>query len=260
IGADFRLEVTGMFGQIVSESVSSYSGGSWVAVSGADMDSANDLNEREVRVSAASISGASAIDFVAETTDWNSRKDVATALPSGSRAIQTMVNMISPESWIIDGGTNAQASAMSYQRKLFYDGVNIWSFYWDGSNTVYRYSTDGGQTWSTTVGAFSTAAVNEASMWYDSAGSTVYVVGDSGSATQNVYVQKGAISPSTHVITWQPSDSLIGVSSQSLGGKDSFISLDASGYVWLLSSNLSSISPDVYQLSAWRSTAGGGAS
>ncbi|OGS43388.1 MAG: hypothetical protein A3K76_05405 [Euryarchaeota archaeon RBG_13_57_23] len=260
IGADFRVEVKGMFGQIVSEVVSSYSAGSWVAVSGADMDADNDLNEMEVRVSAASISGASAIDFVVETTDWNARKDVATAFPSGSRAVQTMVNMISPESWIIDGGTNAQATAMSYQRKLFYDGTNIWSFYWDGSNTVYKYSMDGGQTWSSGVRAFSTAAVNEVSIWYDSANSAVYAIGDSGSATRNVYVQKGTVSPSTHAITWQPSDSSIIVSSQSIGGKNSFISLDASGYVWLLSSNLTSVAPDTYGLTAWISSAAGSTS
>lgn len=253
IGAEFRIEIRGMFGEIVSKSVSSYSSGSWIAVTGADLDAANDLDEMELRVSAASVSGASAIDFIIETTDWRSRKDYATSVPSGSRALPTMINAISPLSWIIDGGTNAQATALSYQRKLFYDGVNIWSFYWDGSNTVYRYSTDGGQTWSATVRAFSTVAVNEASVWYDSAGSTVYVVGDSGSATRNVYVQMGTVSPSTHAISWQPSDSLVSVSSVSLGGKNTFVTQDAAGYVWLLSSNLSSTSPDIYQLSVCRS-------
>jgi hypothetical protein len=228
-----------------------------VAVGGADIAAMNDLNELEIGVSASSISGASAIQFVIETTDWSGLRDAATAVPSGTRAVRSMVNLISPDSWIIDGGANAQASAMSYQRKLFYDGVNIWSFYWDGANTVYRYTTDGGQTWSATSRAFSANGVNEASIWYDSAGGVVYEVGDRSAASRDVQVRKGTVAPASHTITWTSNDQALRVSSANLGGKNAFISMDASGYLWVLSSNLSSTTPDMYQLTAFKSQSTG---
>jgi hypothetical protein len=142
---------------------------------------------------------------------------------------------------------------MSYQRKLFYDGTNFWSFYWDGSNTVYKYSTNGGQTWTAGGSVFKTSGVNEVSIWYDSANNAVYAVGDTSTASLNVYVQKGAVTPSTSSISWAKSDENPSVSTNSLAGKNAFISRDASGYVWILSSDLTQTSPARYDLTSLQS-------
>jgi len=167
------------------------------------------------------------------------------------------VSTINPEGWFIeDPTTSALATAMSYQRKLFHDGTNFWSFYWDGTSTVYRYSTSNGATWSSTSVAFKTAGVNEVSVWYDGANQIVYAVGDTSTASTSIYFQRGTVDPAAHTITWASSDSTMATSANSLGGKNTFICKDAAGYLWVLSSNLTNpASPVRFDLSAFRSTA-----
>ncbi|MBU0624196.1 MAG: hypothetical protein KJ672_05060, partial [Candidatus Thermoplasmatota archaeon] len=246
IGADYLVEIKGLDGEIRSKTLMSYGSDRWNVVPGSVINAANDLHEIELGILSAQISGSSSWDYVVETTDWNGRSDLATSVPQGTRA------------WVIDGTTTSpDATAMSYQRKLFYDGTNFWSFYWDGTDTVYKYSTDSGVTWTVGGSVFKTSGVNEASIWWDSSNSVVYVVGDTSGAKKEVEVQKGTVSPATHAITWQASDAKIKASDLDLGGKNTFISVDASGYVWLLSSNLTSTSPNIYQLTAWRSSSTG---
>jgi hypothetical protein len=98
--------------------------------------------------------------------------------------------------------------------------------------------------------------VNEASIWWDSANSAVYVVGDTSAASLNVRLQKGVVTPATHTISWAGGpDKTLAVSSNVLGGKNTFISRDASGYIWVMSSNCTSTVPARYDLSAFRSSA-----
>ncbi|HXK36911.1 MAG TPA: hypothetical protein VJ553_05000, partial [Candidatus Paceibacterota bacterium] len=221
------------------------------------LDAAKDLQRLELSVGSASIGGASSIEFIVETTDWQLHSDLATAVPLGTRAVDPMfVSTLNPEGWIIEDPTSsALATAMSYQRKLFHDGTNFWSFYWDGTNTVYRYSTDNGASWSSTSVAFKTAAVNEVSVWYDGANHVVYAVGDTSAASTSIYIQRGTVDPATHTITWASSDSTPAASANSLGGKNTFICKDAAGYVWVLAGNLTNaISPVRYDLSAFISS------
>jgi len=192
---------------------------------------------------AAQISGSSSWDYVVETTDWNGRSDLSTSVPQGTRA------------WIIDGTTTSpDATAMSYQRKLFHDGTNFWSFYWDGTNTVYRYSANNGVTWSAALTAFKTTGVNEISIWFDQAANIVYAVGDTSDATDHVYVQRGAVAPATPAITWAGTDENPTVSSIVMDGKHTYICKDASGYLWILATNHTGTSPPRYDMSAIRST------
>ncbi len=245
LGADYMVEVKGLDGEIVSRSLMSYGSGRWNVVAGSSISAANDLHQLELGILTAQISGSSSWDYVVETTDWSGRFDISTSVPQGTRA------------WIIDGTTTSpDATAMSYQRKIFYDGTNLWSFYWDGSDTVYKYSTDLGVTWTVGGTVFKTAGAKEASIWWDAANSAVYVVADISTASLNVRLQKGTVTPATHTINWVGgADRTLAVSSNVLGGKNAFISRDASGYIWVMSSNCTSTAPARYDLSAFKSTA-----
>ena len=257
VGAEYKIEVKGLDGNVRTKELYSYSSGQWSLVPGVSVLAENDMQRIEMSVSSSSISGSSSIDFIVETTDWRTRTDVATSVPLPSRSVDSQLAASSGfESWIIDGAaTSASATAMSYQRKLFHDGTNFWSMYWDGTNTVARYSADNGVTWSTTTSVFLTAGVNEVSVWYDEANYIVYAIGDRSVASRNVYLQRGDVSPATHTITWSASDRTLSASSNNLGAKNTFISKDPSGYIWVMSSNLTQTLPPAYDLSVFRSGA-----
>ncbi len=246
IGADQRVEIKGLFGRITSATFYHFyqSSASWVASSD-PVDAAKDEHRIEIGVAAASL-GSSQIDFIVETTSWKGPGDLATFDPSS----------MSPttRTWLVDPGvTSPYATSMSYQRKMFYDGINYWSFYFDGANTVHKYSTDGAA-WNYCGRVFTTSGVNETSVWFDASSGMVYAVGDTSSATQNVPVQAGSVDPAGHTISWLASDSNASVSRLPLAGKNTFISKDASGFLWILSSNLTQVNPQrVLQLSAFRS-------
>jgi hypothetical protein len=244
IGADYLVEIKGLDGEIRSKTLMSYGSDRWDVVPGSVINAANDLHEIELGILSAQISGSSSWDYVVETTDWNGRSDLSTSVPQGTRA------------WVIDGTTTSpDATAMSYQRKLFYDGTNFWSFYWDGTDTVYKYSTDNGVTWTVGGTVFKTSGVNEPSIWWDSSNSVVYVVGDTSTASVNVRLQRGVVTPATHSISWAGGqDKTLAVSSNVLASKNAFISRDASGYIWVMSSNCTSAAPAKYDLSAFRSS------
>lgn len=254
IGADYMIEIRGLQGNITSRSLMVYAGGQW-SYDSADILAANDEQRIEVGIDAVSLGGSSSIDFIIETTDWTQRVDYATAVPQGTRALPVgLLGGADLDSWIIDASsTSSAATAMSYQRKLFYDGINFWSFFWDGANTRYKWSADGGKTWSTSAGAFSSAGVNKASVWYDAGTQSVYIVGDTDVASTNVKVRKGTVDPVAHTITWTSNDINLRTSTLSLGGKNTYITRDLSGYIWVVSSNLTSSPPPRYALSVFRS-------
>lgn len=257
VGADYLVEVKGLDGEIRSKALYSFVSGHWSAVSGAAVLAGNDRQQIELSVSSSSLSGSSSIDYVVETTDWRARADVASSVPMPSRsAANAFATSPGIDTWVVDGSTtSASATSMSYQRKLFYDGVNFWSLYWDGTNTIARYSTDAGRTWSATSRVFVTAGVNEASVWFDSSTNVAYAVGDRSVASRNIYVQRGIVSPATSTITWSATDRTLAASSASLGSKHTFISKDSSGYIWVVSSNCTQTLPTRYDLSVFRSSA-----
>ncbi len=244
IGADQKIVIKGLFGSITSERIYDYSAGSWVE-SPAGVLAAKDERRIEISVAASSINGSSSIDFIIETTSWKGRADLATFDPNHMTS--------STRTWVVDpGSTTPYATSMSYQRKMMYDGVNSWSFFFDGTNTVYKYSTDGGQTWVFGGQVFSTSGVNETSIWYDNETSTVYAVGDISLATRTIFIQTGTVDPSAHSIVWAAKDASLNTSSIALAGKNTFISKDAAGFLWVLSSN-NTVAGASYQLSAFRS-------
>ncbi len=253
IGADYKVEIKGLNGEMTSTALMSYGSGRWNVVAGAVIDAANDLHQLELGVLAAQISGSSSWDYVVETTDWSGRQDLASSVPIGTRG------------WPVQSGLPLQGlDATSYpgQRKIFYDGTNQWSFYFDGTDTVCRYSTDGGQTWNTPLTGSSPfvgvpGGVIFASIWYDSANSAVYVVGDKASNGKDLMVINGTVNPGTHTISWLTGGALaMTVSANNLGSKYSSICKDVSGYLWVLASNKTGAAGP-YDLSAFRSVSTG---
>ncbi len=236
IGAEYMVEVVGQFGEIVSESLYAYDG-SWTRVI-TPIEAANDLQRIEIGVLAPSLGGDTTIDFIIETTDWKKRTDVAASDEFLMSAVSGGL-LSDTRSWIVDSTANTvYATSMSYQRKMFYDGTNFWSLYWDGAHTQCRYSDDGGETWSSDGRAFSTSGVNKTSLWYDAVNYTVYVVGDTSSSTQDVYLRKGVVTPSpTPSITWG-TETPLQISTYPTSNKNAFISRDSSGYIWVAATSL----------------------
>ncbi|MBN1678457.1 MAG: zinc ribbon domain-containing protein [Candidatus Thermoplasmatota archaeon] len=247
IGADQKIEVKGLFGRITSMKEFDYSSssGSWIE-SAEQVDAAKDDRRIEVSVSTLSLGGSVDIDFIVETTSWQGRCDLAVFDPSSMSA--------STRSWTVDSPTtSAYATSMSYQRKMLYDGVNLWSFFFNGTDTVHKYSVDDGWTWTLAGPVFTTPGVNETSIWYDPSASKVYAVGDTSSETTNVSIQVGTVDALAHTISWTAGDFSLQTSSYALAGKNTYVSKDANGYLWLLSSNRSQLVQS-YQLSAFMSS------
>lgn len=254
IGADHMIEVLGINGRITSSSSWNFSGGNWIQSSVVVL-SAKDYSQIEIGVDSILVNGRQDIDFIAEATCWKDEFDRACYNPTGTRTITAHIaGNAHIESWVGGISTSSLATSMSYQRKLFWDGTNFWSFYFDGSDTVCKYSDTGGTTWTSRGAVFTTTGVTEASVWYDSVNNVVYAVGDTGTASSNVYIQKGTVTPSTHSIAWATSDSTLTTSTYSLAGKNTFISRDASGYIWVMSANCTATTPASYDLSVFKST------
>jgi hypothetical protein len=252
IGADYMIEVLGLNGEITSKSILEFASESWNHVSGTIL-AANDEQQIELSVSAASILGASSLDFIIEMTDWRGWSDIATSAPQGTRS----ADMPGTRAWIVDNTINSAAStATSNQRKLFFDGVNFWSVYVDGTDTVARYSTDG-MSWTSDGRIFRTGGVAMTSIWHDTPSNVVYAVGDRTASTVNVYLQRGIISPATHTIAWSAADRVLAVSSYATASKNTYISRDTTGYVWLMAVNCTGTTPTRYDLSVFRSSIAG---
>jgi hypothetical protein len=254
IGADMMIEVRGIHGTILERQLYEYLDRAWSPVT-ATILAENDYSRIEIGVDSHAIGVNQSFEFIVEATDWRGRSDRAdTGAVSLSALAMGVLGGDDLKRWIVDSTTTSSAAtALSYQRKLFYDGTNFWSFYFDGSNTVYRYSSDGGQSWSSTSQAFKTSGVNEVSIWYDSGENLVYAVGDTSSASVNVYVQRGVVNPGSHSITWASSDSTCAVSALTHASKNSYISKDADEYIWILATNKVQNSPAKYDMTVFKS-------
>jgi RNA polymerase subunit RPABC4/transcription elongation factor Spt4 len=244
IGADHMIEVCGLCCEIISVNAYLYVAGTWALVP-VSLDAAKDESKMEIGVGAEAVGDSDNIDFLIEATDWRGETDYASN--------QTTLQL--HRAWAVDStGTSEYATSLSYQRKLFYDGANFWSFYFDGADTVCSYSDDGGETWTSRGSVFKTAGVRKASIWYDAGNSVVYAVGDRASSTRNIYVQKGSVSSGSSEISWAASDAAPTVSTEGSSEKNSYISRDSNGYIWILCTDVTKTSPTYkYQLESWQS-------
>ncbi len=101
---------------------------------------------------------------------------------------------------IVGQSSASHGSAKSFQRHTFWDGTYYWAVYYDGSNTVYEYSSDS-RTWTNPVGVLWSYPYT--AIWYSS-GSVYALAGKSGSggttASASLSFSKGTISGTS--ITW----------------------------------------------------------
>ncbi len=152
----------------------------------------------------------------------------------------------------IDTSTDSQPVDYNHQRKVFHDGTYFWAFYYDGTDSVYTYSSDG-HVWENPVSrAFSTSSLDSPSVWYHDTGSTkiVYAVADGTGTDSSVVVRRGTIGGT--VITWG-TEATPTVSSSNLASKIPFITRDSSGYLWIASNEAAT--PITYNAAVIRSTA-----
>ncbi|MCU0860670.1 MAG: hypothetical protein MUE55_08825, partial [Thermoplasmata archaeon] len=224
---------------IASVTVRSYDDDGWVLLT-SQAEAAKDESRMEVGVASSVIGGASQIDFIIETTDWCGERDTA---PNEEYDLVM-------RTWAVDSsGPTSTATQSSNQRKVFQDGANFWSFYVDGSDTIYAYSSNGGLTWTTFTRAFNTSGVTTVSVWYDPADDTVYAVGDTSSNSNNVRVKSGTVGSSS--ISWG-TEYTVSVSSNNMANKNSFICKDENGYLWIMATSKTGTS--TYDLAVYKST------
>ena len=241
IGAEYMVEVVGQYGELVSESLYAYDG-SWTLVI-TSVEAAKDSQRIEIGVLASTLGGGSAIDFIIETTDWKERADVAASDEFLMSAVSGGL-LSDTKSWVVDSSSNSRyATAHSCQRQLFYDGTNFWSFFYDGGDTVYKCSEDGGQTWTAMGDAFTTSGVNETSIWYDRDNNKIYIIGDNAVSSPNVTIRSGTVNPSTPEIVWGSEVKYAISTFMDMANKNTFICRDASGYLWIASTTHVSDNP-----------------
>jgi hypothetical protein len=77
IGADYKVEIKGLDGEIRSKALMSYGSGRWNVVPGSVIDAANDLHQIEIGILSAQLSDSSSWSCIVETTDWRVRSDWA---------------------------------------------------------------------------------------------------------------------------------------------------------------------------------------
>lgn len=241
LGADYQIEISGFCCEITSSALMRYQSGEWIQI-GTVVDAAVDRSSMEIGVPSASIGASGSIDFLIISTDWRGTEDIAT----------NDTTMFGVKYWVVSS-SSTDGTSMSYQRKMFYDGTNFWSFHYDGTDTIYHYSSDGGQTWNSGGQVFSTSGVMDSSLWYDASTHQVYVVGDRAVSSTLIYIQKGSVNPDTHTVTWSGQQTLA-VSNNNLAGKNTFISKDTNGYLWILSSQQAQANPVRYNLVAYKSS------
>ena len=153
---------------------------------------------------------------------------------------------------IVDTSSSTGPTVYHNARKIFHDGTYFWMFYYDGANTVYEYSSDGMSWVNARTQAFTTLAVQYASVWYYDSGTSkdVYVAGDLSGVGKDCYVRKGTISGTS--IGWGTEVKPV-MSTNTLGMKVPSIIRASNGYIWL--SAINKTGSNAYSLTVARSSA-----
>ncbi len=93
IGADYKIEIAGTYGQVTSQSVFKFQSGAWV-LEPATPSVAKDAQRIELSVMSSEIGNSLSFNTIIETTDWRNRVDWAT--PAGAT-----------DPWVVDASGNA---------------------------------------------------------------------------------------------------------------------------------------------------------
>jgi hypothetical protein len=241
LGAEHRIEITGRYGKIISSRHLSYrqSERIWIDEGDVRAEVESAYLETQIEDSELEISGPYKILF--QTTDWlKSNKDISKeAVTRGTRGIV----VIQPYN-----AANNTATATTNQRTLIrtigQSTDYFFSFYYNNiaQNLTWEWSLMGDDDpWPNPPQFVFTNAyqnMSNISVWYDDTLQNIYVVADNESADNSVTVRSGSISGNT--ITWG-SEVDVAVSTLGVGNKNAFISRDANGLLWVLSSTMEGI-------------------
>jgi hypothetical protein len=125
---------------------------------------------------------------------------------------------------VVGTSTSSAATSFPFQRKSFYANGRFWVFYSDGTNMVYRTSTDG-STWSAATTVRAAASGTDFSIWFD--GTYLHYA---YAAATSIYYRRGTPN-SDGTITWSADEQR--VSTTYNGVYYPMISVDSNGYVWV---------------------------
>ncbi|MGI0014702.1 MAG: PKD domain-containing protein, partial [Nitrososphaera sp.] len=124
----------------------------------------------------------------------------------------------------VASSSDTRLESSGEQRVSYFDGTRHWVFYYSGTNIRYKYSADGGLTWSgEALSPVSNLAANSYFGVYGE-GNTVIV---SASNTTMAYTRKGTISGET--INWNPSQLVFAVSGMNSPGQNYYPSFEKVG-------------------------------
>jgi len=126
---------------------------------------------------------------------------------------------------IVGTSTAVTATAYGFQRKAFYADGLFWVFYSDGTNMVYRTSSDG-SSWSAATAVRSAANGRMFSIWFDGTYLHYAYCGDFTA----LYYRRGSPN-SDGTITWSAPEQTVSTSYNQ--AHYPFVSVDTNGYVWI---------------------------
>jgi len=164
--------------------------------------------------------------------DWSDVKGISFAFDEDTKTLTFNVDAgftLDPST--VGTSTAAHATAWSHSRKCFYANGRYWVFYSDGSNLVYRTSTDG-ITWSdaTTIKTFANFQGYRFGVWFD--GAYLHYCVSSGLSGDAIFYRRGTLN-SDGTITWSADEqtAVSGVSGKQY--VNLIIVVDSAGYPWI---------------------------
>jgi len=161
--------------------------------------------------------------------DWKDMESIATFFPSTNTITANVSgNFIIDPSTVDDTLTINTATQYPYQRKSFYANSRYWVFYSDGTNMVYKTSTDG-STWSSATSVRACTSGDKFSIWFD--GTYVHYAYADLTADTPLYYRRGTPN-ADGTITWS-TEQTAGASYTSWMYKCPMVSVDSGGYPWI---------------------------
>jgi len=156
--------------------------------------------------------------------DWSDVKGIDWGFDENSNILRFNVTKnFSIDPSVVSTSASAAATYLPFQRKSFYANGRFWVFYSDGSNIVYRTSTDG-TSWTDATTVASASAGSYFSIWFD--GTYIHYA----RTLSGLYYRRGTPN-SDGSITWSASEQSVPTTYGS--PSTPFVSVDSDGYAWI---------------------------
>jgi hypothetical protein len=128
--------------------------------------------------------------------------------------LPTQFPFVKADGSTVAGSSDPRLDSSGEQRVSFYDGTDQWAFYYDGSNILYKYSQDSGNTWSSSSSTSSGQLASNSYFGVWGLGTTIIVTWATSTA---VLTQTGTINDATDTISWNSSVTVYSVSGTNAG-------------------------------------------